>query len=122
MSVAGALRIDQPLVMPLPVFVVLFIEPIGQVGCVIFPIPNAHEDLPDFRLVTPPEFSCRGIAKNRGKPGQDLLEPLFGFFGGICAALEAEGNQAIAAILATADPRNKTVAPSGGVSFDAVFS
>ena len=38
------------------------------------------------------------------------------------AALEAEGNQAIAAILATADPRNKTVLPSGGVSFDAVFS
>ena len=37
-------------------------------------------------------------------------------------ALEAEGNQAIAAILATADPGNKTVAPSGGVSFDAVFS
>ena len=37
-------------------------------------------------------------------------------------ALEAEGNQAIAAILATADPRNKTVLPSGGVSFDAVFS
>ena len=38
------------------------------------------------------------------------------------AALEAEGNPAIAAILATADPRNKTVLPSGGVSFDAVFS
>jgi NTE family protein len=38
------------------------------------------------------------------------------------AALEAEGNQAIAAILATADPGNKTVLPSGGVSFDAVFS
>jgi NTE family protein len=37
-------------------------------------------------------------------------------------ALEAEGNQAIAAILATADPGNKTVLPSGGVSFDAVFS
>ena len=37
-------------------------------------------------------------------------------------ALEAEGNQAIAAILATADPGNKTVAPSGGVSFNAVFS
>src|SRR5215475_1925213 len=64
-GISQILGLDQPFIVVAPVFFILFVEPVGKIGCGVLPIDDSHDKSPGIRQK--PEFGLGldGLASPR---------------------------------------------------------